>query len=251
MSKTTKPSNGTKSTGNVGRPKGTTVKKLYNAIIFMLYSIANNGKLSGRADGNVYMRNGRVRSMKVPRLVRNTYTQSARGLFANFSSAWRSLSADDQLTWLNYETFRYDRFANAINVRGNQAFIATNVNLSNIGEATLTRAPKPDSSEAVQLVSLSATTSSLDLYFIPVLIGTSLIYATTGLSAGINRPSQSAFRLIGIADLTTASPADIFSIYTAKFGNPIVGTKIFLQVINVGTTSGQASAITAVNTLTT
>src|SRR6266704_3936690 len=60
---------------------------MVEAIILMLYSVANNGKFSGRADGNVYMANGRTRAYKKPRRVLNANTESVKAILAFFSSA--------------------------------------------------------------------------------------------------------------------------------------------------------------------
>ena len=251
MSKTKATSSGSKGGTNVGQPIGTIMKRFVAHIILMLYSVANNGKFSGRADGNVYMRNGRTRGMRVPRLVRNVNTSRARGLLASFSSMWRTLTPTEQNSWLNYSITKFDRFANAINVTGLQAFLASNVNLSNVGVGgALTTAPSKVEIPSVNLSKVNSTVSTVSIVFDIVLSGIGLIYATAPQSAGVSRPSKSAYRLIGIGDFTSASPLDIFAIYSNKFGAPVAGSKIFIQVVNISDVTGQSSAPTNVDGIT-
>src|SRR5262245_32873673 len=77
----------------------------------MLYLWANNGKMSGRADGNVYMRNGRTRGFRVPSLVRNAYTSLVRSIFTGFSQAFSNLTSDQILSWDNFSYVKSNRFA--------------------------------------------------------------------------------------------------------------------------------------------
>jgi len=114
------------------------MRDIAGASTAMLYLLANNGKLSGRADGNVYMRNGHMRGFIVPRLVQNGYTTLQRTLFAQMSSAWSTLSQSDQDSWNNVaNVFKSNRFGQSIPVSGKQLFIMRNVNLIMIGSAPI------------------------------------------------------------------------------------------------------------------
>src|SRR5437016_9674634 len=50
-----------------------------------LYIFGFDGKVSGRMDANVLMRNGRGRGFRVPSLVRNAYTTAVRASLSTFS----------------------------------------------------------------------------------------------------------------------------------------------------------------------
>lgn len=220
----------------------------------MLYLKADNGKLSGRADGNVYMRNGRVRGFTVPALVRNAFTSIARTNLASMSSAWNALTEVQRLTWLNANgIFRSDRFGNPVEIKGKELFVLCNTNLLNVGSPTLTDFPVI-SIPPVGLTSLSGAASVGGGTNVVVFTATPisaneklLVFATAPQRAGVSRPSQSAYRLIQATAISAASPINIFANYNAKYGVPTVGTKIFIRVVSVAIGSGLTSAKTDAN----
>lgn len=214
----------------------------------MLYQFANNGKLSGRASGNVYARNGRVRGMTVPKLIQNSNTQRVRSMFGSNSSAFRNLTEDQIREWNGVSGFTtVDRFGNEVNLTGKMLFVSLNQNLKLVGAAPLSAPPLPVG--VIGLTSLRAnpdTTSGdflIDFEATPVPAGSSmLISATAPVSKTITRPGRSAFRDVVVLPATTATGHDIWNDYTARFGTPPVGTRIFVRAIIISTVTGQASA---------
>jgi hypothetical protein len=76
----------------------------------------------------------------------------------------------------------------------------------------------------------------------PLAAGNKLaIYCTKQLSAGITRPSASAYQLISISAAAAASPANILAAYNAKFGTLVAGNKIFIKAVVISA-SGIAAA---------
>jgi len=216
-----------------------------------LYMFSNDGKVSGRTGGNVHMRNGRSRAMAFPALVRNVFTGTARGYFSSFSTSWRALSSADIAQWNAWSYSTTDRFGRAISIKGKQAYIGVNTNLSNVGASPISVAPvagvTPNTTQVTR-TTIAVGASQFDvIYNINTDGAKTLVFATTSLSAGISRPSQSAYRLIGIVNTTLASPADIWVAYVAKFGSPAVGARIFVQVRVINGTAGLASATTSVD----
>ena len=216
-----------------------------------LYMFSNDGKVSGRTGGDVKMRNGRSRAMAFPALVRNIYTSTARGFFSTFSSSWRTLNDAERTTWLNFSYSTTDRFARPITIRGKSAYVGINTNLSNVGGTPIALAPTGATPPSSTIITELATDVSLTqmniVYAVNATGGKTLVYATTSLSPSINRPSQSAYRLIGVVNTSAASPADIWAAYVAKFGVPAVGARVFLQLRSIDVSTGLASAITQVD----
>ena len=214
----------------------------------MLYQFANNGKLSGRASGNVYARNGRVRGMTVPKLVQNSNTQRVRSMFGSNSSAFRNLTSDQIREWNGVTGFTtVDRFGNEVVLSGKMLFVSLNQNLKLVGAASLITPPMPVG--VIGLTSLTAEPDrSLGTFFVdfaatPVPAGSSmLISATAPVSKTITRPGRSAFRDVAVKAAATATGFDLWNDYTARFGTPAVGTRIFIRAIIVSTVTGQASA---------
>lgn len=214
----------------------------------MLYQFANNGKLSGRASGNVYARNGRVRGMTVPKLVQNSNTQRVRSMFGTNSSSFRSLTADQIKAWNEASGFAtVDRFGNEVNLTGKTLFVSLNQNLKLVGAAPITSPPTPVG--VIGLTMLDAQPDATNGDFIvdflatPVPAGSAmLISATAPVSKTITRPGRSAFRVVVVKPAATPTNFDLWNDYIARFGTPAVGTRIFVRAIIVSTVTGQASA---------
>lgn len=263
MAKSTKPasSTGADDRGKIKAPNTVVIKPSKMVYVFMaLYQFANNGLVSGRTGGDVKMRNGRSRGMKVPALVRNAYTGGARGLLATLSSLFRTLGADNITQWNNYQIRTSDRFGVMHNYHGKTAFVQIGANLTYVGSSYRATPPPPSASNpsSVPLVSVDITTSTpqfkLNTGGISDVGTQGLIYATKVLSGGISRPSKSAYRLIGFVDFATDTSFDLLPFYEAKFGALSSANndgKIFVQVRNINDTTGLSSALTQVDGIVT
>lgn len=213
----------------------------------MLYSIANDGKLSGRADGNVYMRNGRIRGMKVPALVQNQYTQRVRNGLGQLSASFRALGQDIIAAWNSATGFTYtDRFGRQHPLTGKALYLRLNQNLLSIDSTTISAPPVAEAVEGVTYLQVEpdGTTAKFNVTFDPSQVATGvrlLVSATAPLSPGITRPSRSAFRDISYIDSGSNSPQDIYLDYVGKFGSLPVGSKVFVRVIAINSSTGQAS----------
>jgi len=71
------------------------------------------------------------------------------------------------------------------------------------------------------------------------------IWATPGLSAGISFV-KSEYRLLQVADAADDATTILTTAYTARFGVPAVGTKVFVKVVFVNKVTGQASTAQSV-----
>ena len=264
-----KPSSGS---GQIAKPIGTATKKaliftlalLSFVLIFatkglaagvkgcMLFMWGDSGRLSGKAGARVFMKNNRARSYVPPTVVRNDNTGRARGLFSSISSAYRSLTAEEILAWVNFKVPVADRFGNSHTKSGKSAYLSLNANLSNTAQAAITSPPTNLVSESVLLGIMTADVSGnlIKVGFTPTSAGVAKIYATSPQGFGVSKPSASKYRLIGTFDPTGVSPADITGIYTARFGSWAAGQKIFVQVGDVND-GGIESARTAVSCVVT
>lgn len=214
----------------------------------ILYMIAENGKKSGRADGNVYLRNGVIRAMAIPRLVQNGFTSAARSAFGQLSAAFRSLSQANQNLWINTKGFfKSDRFGRPVEITGKALYNMLNGNLIDIGVAPISVPPLPAAVKGITSLTVSADVSSvaMDLDYDPTPTDAGVIhkiFATAPQGSGINRPGKSIYRFIGLLPAGTATSFDIWSMYVAKYGAPAAGFKVFVKLVPVNSTTGQAGA---------
>jgi len=77
-----------------------------------------------------------------------------------------------------------------------------------------------------------------------------LVEATAPLSPGISRPSRGSFRQLVYANPGDSMPIDAALAYVARFGQPPVGSKIFLRakyISSLGFASPEIAAVTIVS----
>ncbi len=215
-----------------------------------LYLFANDGKISGRQSGSVKTRNGVERMFVVPRLVQNAYTSIQRTLLSTYSSAWASLLQAERDSWLNVDNvFSSNRFGVQIPIKGKALFIQRNANLANLGITPLTSYVASEGVASSWLTDGTvATTAGLittaNIVFTPSPTDATvdhLVYATATLPAGVSRPKGSAYRLIGVMVGGSATPFNVLTMYTAKYGNiATVGQKIGFAITPINVNTGQA-----------
>lgn len=70
-----------------------------------------------------------------------------------------------------------------------------------------------------------------------------IIFATRGVSAGINFMPKSEFKFIQVSAAAAASPANILTAYTALYGALIAGQKIFIRGIAVDANGFASTAL--------
>lgn len=212
----------------------------------MLYILADNGRKSGRASGNVYMKNGVIRGYADPANPQTVAQMTQRASFGFLSSNWNSLSEDEQNAWNAFRITVSNRFGNPVTVSGKGAYIALNRNLFNIGDAYLTTPPLPVGIAPPTTLSntCDASAEHLKINFTPTPVPAGvawLVFATQSLSSGVRKPSKSAYRLITALPATTASGVDLTTEYDAVFGGVTVGARVFVKVIAIGTGNGFSS----------
>ena len=214
----------------------------------MLYSIADNGKKSGRSDGNVYMRNGRVRGFKMPSLVQNAATTLQRVSFGGLSSGWNALTETQRNSWLNATGFStIDRMGHSITLVGKQLYVALNRALFNAGQFPITTAPTPSGIAQPTGATLTgaAAVPALSLAFTPTPVPANtsyVVYATGMKSAGTARPGSSQFRLLKVMAAASASPNNLLVAYNARWGTLVAGRKVFVKIVAVNNLTGEESA---------
>lgn len=175
-----------------------------------------------------------------------TYQVNVRNRLGGLSSAWRGLTAAQRLAW-NAAVGDYaktDIFGDLKNPSGFNLHQMLNNNLLNVGESAITTPPLPEAVDAFLTLSgaAAAGAQSFTITFTAAIAADHKVkvLATPGISAGISFV-KSEFRQVTTWADTTGSPADFAGSYIAKFGAvPAEGTKIFIKLVQVHKTTGQA-----------
>lgn len=197
---------------------------------------------SGSIAGTTFSknRNGQyARSRAIP-VNPNTAAQGlVRARFGDNAQGWRTLTAAQRAGWasLGAQMTRTDSLGQSYALTGQQAYIAINNNNLDAGNAIVADAPALLSPAGLTSATVTTTGGTLSLAYTATPLGTGqrlFVYASPQRSVG--RQFEGDYRLIFESAAAAASPANILAAYTARFGAPVVGNKIFfsLQVYNGG-----------------
>ena len=194
---------------------------------------------SGSEAGVTYSRNrfGQyVRRRAVPVQPRTPSQVVQRGRMSTNSAAWRALTSTQRAGWtsLGGDISRDDSLGQSYTFNGFMAYCSVNNNNLDAGNAIVSDAPALATPADVLTATVTATSGgspalSIAYTATPLPTGTKLfVYASPPVSAG--RTFNGDYRLVFVSAAAAASPANILSVYIAKFGALVAGTKIFFQL---------------------
>ena len=154
-----------------------------------------------------------------------------RADFGGNASAWRALTPTQQAGWasLGEQIVRTDSLGQAYTLTGFAAFISVNTARLSVGDSVLDDAPFLAPPEALTSISASIGPASASVTFTPTPLTAeerAIILVSPQRSAG--RMYEGDLRVLLATTTAGASPVDILSAYSARFGTPVVGAKIFV-----------------------
>jgi hypothetical protein len=208
------------------------------------------GQVASKNRGGAYMRN-----KVTPVNPSTSFQTTVRNRLTTLSQNWRGLTAAQRNAWnsavANFS--RTDIFGDLKVPSGFNLYQRLNNNILALGGVVITSPPALTDLDQFSAVVLTYTsgTPALSLAF-TVAAGTDggyKLYATPPLSQGISFV-KSEYRLIDADSTAPASPYNILTKYTAKFGSVgAVGTKIFIKIVPTGGVSGLEGTPIEVSTI--
>ncbi len=191
---------------------------------------------SGSAAGQTSSRNrfGQyLRTRATPVNPASTAQQSVRNRMSTNAAGWRALTSAQRAGWLSLGGMitRTDALGQVYTLNGFMAYCSVNNNNLAAGNAIVADAPALVTPTGLLTATLTLTAAAF-----------SLAYTTTPLGAGARlfsyvSPQRSAgvafeadLRLLAVSAAAAASPAVLLTAYTARFGVPVVGNRIFLSL---------------------
>lgn len=167
----------------------------------------------------------------------SSFAQGAvRARMAGNSAAWRLLTSAQRAGWgdLGLMMVRTDSLGQSYSLQGNQAYASINNNLLAVGAAITPDAPAMATPVALATVTITLTAAAFSIAYtatpLPALTYL-MVFASPQRSAGRN--FEADLRLIKCGAVAGASPLVITTEYTAKFGIPITGNKVFLSLVTM------------------
>ena len=201
---------------------------------------------SGSLQGTTSSRNryGQYqRSRAIPVNPRSSQQGIVRGRMSVNAAAWRALTDAQRSGWrdLASQMSRTDALGQSYTLNGFGAYVSVNNNLLAAGDTALSDAPALVSPSTVATATITLTAASFSIAYTvtPLATGQRLIvYLSPQRAAG--RAFEGDYRLVHVSAAAAASPANVLAAYTARFGVPVVGNRIFIaiHVVKSGFRSG-------------
>lgn len=191
---------------------------------------------SGSEAGTTFSRNrwGQYsRRRAAPVQPRTPAQLNQRARMSTNAAAWRALTDAQRSGWgdLGLSMTRTDSLGQSYDLNGFAAYCSVNNNLLDAGDSAVSDAPAIVTPADLLTVTITLTNAAF-----------SIAYTATPLAAGVRlfircSPQQSAgrkfngdYRQIAVTAAAAASPANILAAYTAKFGVPVTGNRIFVSL---------------------
>jgi hypothetical protein len=151
------------------------------------------------------------------------------------AAAWRALTDGQRAGWtdLGLSMVRTDSLGQSYTLNGFMAYCSVNNLKALAGDASVSAAPALATPSTILTATITLTAAAFSIAYTPTPMptGTKLIaFASPQRSAG--RSFEGDFRYISISAAAAASPFVILTAYTAKFGVPVVGNRIFVSLIS-------------------
>lgn len=126
---------------------------------------------------------------------------------------------------------RTDSIGSSYNLTGFQAYLSVRNNLVAAGDTALTDAPLYAIPDSILTVTPTIGVASFSIAFTPTPLGTGeRIFLSASPQRSAGRAFEGDVRLIQVSAAAGTSPQVILTNYTARFGVPVVGSRIFVVV---------------------
>jgi hypothetical protein len=174
-----------------------------------------------------------VRSRSTPVNPNSTAQGAVRGRLSVNAAAWRALTDAQRAGWedLALQMTRTDSLGQSYSLNGFGAYVSVNNNQLAAGNAVLADAPALVSPSTVATATITLTAAAFSVAYTPTPLSAGarlFVYASPQRNAG--RSFERDLRLVHVSAAAAASPANILSAYTARFGAPVLTNKIFLSL---------------------
>lgn len=207
-------------------------------------------QLSGSVGGTTASRNryGQYfRNRAIPITSTTPEAMNAKARFGNISADWAGLTDAQREAWRQWA--QTNPVINALGqpqiLAGNAAYIQLNTILDFTGDTAISDPPIADPPESLTSLTLAADIGlgNVDVTYAPTPLGAAeklLVWAAVVDSAG-RRFVENLYKLCFVSAAAAASPQDIETEVTARFGTLSVGQVLFVKAQVLDTATGLRS----------
>jgi hypothetical protein len=156
-----------------------------------------------------------------------------RARMSTNAAAWRALTAAQRAGWasLGAQMSRTDSIGQAYTLNGFAAYCSVNNNKAAAGDALVSDAPALVTPTALASATITLTAAAFSIAYTPTPLGAgerAFIFVSPQTSAG--RAFGGDLRLLAVTAAAAASPHNALAAYTARFGVPVVGNRVFITL---------------------
>lgn len=173
-----------------------------------------------------------VRNRATPVQPRTPAQLNQRALMSTNSAAWRALTDAQRAGWASLGAMmsRSDSLGQVYTLNGFMAYCSVNNNKLAAGDAGVADAPAIVTPPDLLTVTLTLTAAAVSVAYTATPLATGVrIFAFVSPQASAGRKFNGDYRLLGVSAAAAASPYVLTTLYTAKFGVPVVGNRIFFS----------------------
>lgn len=158
--------------------------------------------------------------------------QNVRNRMSTNAASWRTITDNQRAGWstLGEQMTRVDKLGQSYNLNGFQAYCSVNNNLLATGGTVLTDATGVVVPPVLLTATITLTAAALSVAYTATPLGAAqklMSYVSPPQSPG--RAFNKNYRLLAVSAAAAASPANLFAAFSAKFGVPIVGERVFFR----------------------
>lgn len=126
---------------------------------------------------------------------------------------------------------RTDSLGQSYTLTGFAAYCSVNNNNLSAGNAVVSDAPALVTPDALTTATITLTAAAFSIAYTPTpLPAGERLYTFVSVQRSAGRAFESDYRLLAVSAAAAASPANVFAAYETRFGTPVAGNRIFLQL---------------------
>lgn len=173
-----------------------------------------------------------MRTRAAPVQPRTTFQLNQRARMVTNAANWRTLTNAQRYAWatLGASISRTDALGQTYTLNGFMAFCSVNNNKLDAGDAAITDPTGVLTPADLTTVTVTLTAAAFSVAYTatPLAAGTRIFaWVSPQKSAGITFNGD--YRLLSVSAAAAASPLVLTALYTARFGIPVVGQRIFMS----------------------
>jgi len=156
-----------------------------------------------------------------------------RARMSTNAAGWRALSDAQRAGWesLGALITRTDSLGQTYTLNGFMAYCSINNNNLNAGNAVVSTAPAIVTPPAILTATITLTAAAMSIAYTATPLGAAVrLFSFISPQKSPGRSFNGDYRLIAVSAAAAASPADVFTAYSARLGTPVVGNRIFFSL---------------------